>query len=201
MRIRRFPLILSATVPVLIALVWFVANSRAATETPEYKVVRTDEKYEVRDYPALKVATTPMEGANMNGSFGRLFRFITGTNEGEQKIEMTAPVLIADANKSRTMSFIMPVKTTEAGVPKPADKDVSLDELEAARYAVLRFAGGRTAENEKKAAAKLDEWMTAQSLKPLGKPMFAYYDPPWTPTFMRRNEVMVRIGKGEGEAK
>ena len=99
---------------------WLVSNSRAATETPEYKVVRTDGKFEIRDYPALMLAGTSMEGAEMNGSFRRLFGFISGKNEGAEKIEMTAPVLIGTAAEKRTMSFIMPKKTVEKGVPKPS---------------------------------------------------------------------------------
>ena len=69
-----------------LAAFWLISTSRAATETPDYKVIRTDGKFEIRDYPALTIATTPMEGAEMNGGFGKLFRFITGSNEGSEKI-------------------------------------------------------------------------------------------------------------------
>ena len=37
--------------PVALAVFWFASNSRAATETPEYKVIRTDEKFEIPDFP------------------------------------------------------------------------------------------------------------------------------------------------------
>ena len=198
MKTQKFPILLTVGIPVALALGWLAVNSRAATETPSYTVVRTDDKVEVRDYPALRLATTPMEGTNMNGGFRRLFRFITGNNEVSQKIEMTSPVLIAQKGKTRTMSFIMPLKTAEAGVPKPADKDVTLGKVEAARYVVLRFPGGRSKENEDKAAAKLSEWMKAQGMEAKGGATFAYYDPPWTPAFLRRNEVLFPIdGVGE----
>jgi DNA gyrase inhibitor GyrI len=174
---------------------WLVSNSRAATETPEYKVIRTDGKFEIRDYPALTLAGTSMEGADMDGSFMRLFRFISGTNKTAEKIEMTAPVLIDSTPEKRTMSFIMPKKTVEKGVPKPSGDKVALGEIEAARFAVFRFDGGRSAENEKKAADALSQWLETKKLTAKGAPMFAYYDPPWTPTFMRRNEVMVRLAK------
>jgi len=91
---KKMTLLLLA--PVLLAVFWFASNSRAATETPEYKVIRTDEKFEVRDYPALSLATSPMAADGMNGGFGNLFRFITGTNEAKEKIEMTSPVLISN---------------------------------------------------------------------------------------------------------
>jgi len=181
--------------PIALVAFWFASNSRAATETPEYKVVRADGKIEIRDYPALTVATTPMSADGMNGGFGQLFRFITGSNESKEKIEMTAPVLIDNTTEKKTMSFIMPQATVNKGVPKPAGNAVSLSNRPATRFAVLRFPGGRNAENEKNAIAALRAWMTAQKLTVKGEPLFAYYDPPWTLIPFRRNEVMMRIEK------
>lgn len=195
MKRSKIPWLLAATVPVAAAAFWLVSTSRAATETPDYQVIRTDEKFEIRDYPALLVATTPMEDGGMNGGFGQLFRFITGSNASAEKIEMTSPVLIDTAKDHRTMSFIMPKKAVEKGVPKPTGESVSLGKVEAARFAVLRFAGGRTEENEKVAIGKLTAWLEAQKIAASGEPLFAYYDPPWTPTFLRRNEVLIRIAK------
>jgi hypothetical protein len=96
------------------------------------------------------------------------------------------------------MSFIMPKVTVEKGVPTPAGGSVRLGKVDAARFAVLRFPGGRSAENEAKAIAKLKEWLAAQKIEGRGEPVFAYYDPPWTPTFLRRNEVMVRVANEAG---
>ena len=195
MKRSKVTILLAIVLPIALGAFWLVGNSRAAVESPEYKVVRAEKSFEIRDYPALTVATTPMEDDGMNGGFGQLFRFITGKNEGAEKIEMTSPVLIDTAKDKRTMSFIMPKKTVEKGVPKPAGESVSLGRLEAARFAVLRFDGGRSAENEKAAIGKLKAWLDEQKIAGKGDPMFAYYDPPWTPTFMRRNEVLIRIDK------
>jgi hypothetical protein len=68
--------------------------------------------------------------------------------------------------------------------------------LPASRYAELSFKGGRSAENEAKAIASLREWLAAKKFKSMGEPLFAYYDPPWTPIPLRRNEVMIPIEKG-----
>lgn len=192
---RKMLLITAIVVLVALAAFWLVSTSRAATETPEYKVVRAEGTFEIRDYPALTVATTPMEGGEMNGGFGKLFRFITGSNEGSEKIAMTSPVLIDTTTDKRTMSFIMPKKAVETGVPRPSGESVTLGKVPVARFAVLRFAGGRRAKNEKAAIEKLKTWLVVEKLTGNGAPTFAYYDPPWTPTFMRRNEVMVRIDK------
>ena len=198
MKRPSMPLLLLAALPVTLMAVLFVSNSRAATETPDYKVIRAVGKFEIRDYPVLTVATTPMGGDGMNGSFMKLFRFISGGNAGAEKIAMTSPVLIDTAKDLRTMSFIMPKKAVAKGVPKPAGDGVSLEKIEAARFAVLRFGGGRTPANEQAAITQLKGWLAEQKLTAKGEPLFAYYDPPWTPVFMRRNEVLIRIDKSQG---
>jgi len=196
----RSMFILAIVLPVGLAIFWLVSTSRAAIETPDYILIRKDGKCEIRDYPALTVATTPMEGADMDGGFRQLFRFITGRNEGAEKIAMTSPVLIETAQGRKTMSFIMPKKTVEKGVPKPAGESVSLETVAAARYAVLRFSGGRSAKHEANAIGKINAWLAAQKIVGKSDPIFAYYDPPWTPTFFRRNEVMIRIGQQPGNS-
>jgi hypothetical protein len=57
---------------------------------------------------------------------------------------------------------------------------------------VLRFSGGRSFKNETNAVARLQTWMTQEKLSPVNDPVFGYFDPPWTPSFLRRNEVMFR---------
>jgi hypothetical protein len=175
------------------ALVWFASTSRAAYETPEYKVIRTDGKLEVRDYPPMTLVGTPMSDDSKDGSFMRLFRFIDGGNERSEKIAMTTPVLIDSAPGKKTMSFVGPRKFAESGVPKPSGAKISVAMSEGARYAVFGFSGGRTSKNEVAAVEKLKAWLEAQKIAAMGSPVFAYYDPPWTPIFMRRNEVMIRI--------
>lgn len=187
--------ILHLALPLALGVFFPVRTSRAATETPDYKVIRSEGMFEIRDYPALTVASTPMESDAMNHSFGELFRFITGGNQAAEKIEMTSPVLIGTAKDKKVMSFIMPKQTVEKGVPKPAGDNVTLDKVDAARFAVLRFPGGRTSENEQAAIEKLKAWLDARKIAAKGDPMFAYYDPPWTPIPMRRNEVMIRIDR------
>ena len=198
MKSRSARVLIAIVVPIAIAIFWFTSTSCAATESPNYKVVRADGKVEIRDYPPLTVATTPMEDSNMNGGFGQLFKFISGTNEGAEKIAMTSPVLIDHANDKKTMSFIMPKTTVEKGVPKPTGETVTVGKMEATRFAVLRFDGGRSAENEAEAVAKLKAWLSAEKIDGKGAPLFAYYDPPWTPTFLRRNEVLIRIDAKAG---
>ena len=174
---------------------WGVKTSRANTETAPYKSVRKEGDFEIRDYPDLKLASTSMAGADENGGFMRLFRYITGANERSEAISMTTPVLIDRSAGGTGMSFVVPTATVEKGVPAPKSKAVQVKELQAARYAVLRFPGGNKRPNEEAALAKLKGWCARQKLTTQGEPLFAYYDPPWTPSFLRRNEVLIRVGQ------
>ena len=61
------------------------------------------------------------------------------------------------------------------------------------RFAVLRFSGGRNAKRESETLARLQTWLAAEGLKTSAPPVYGYFDPPWTPSFLRRNEVMLRI--------
>lgn len=165
-------------------------NYAMATETANYKVLTSEGKFELREYPTLNVVRTPMGGGN---EFGRLFRYISGNNDDGQKIAMTTPVLIQHEGEKTGMSFIVPREVAASDqVPTPKDNAVKLDKLSGGQFAALRFSGGRNERNEAEALQKLREWMAKQNLAPTGEPFFAYYDPPWIPGFLRRNEVLLR---------
>jgi len=163
--------------------------SLMATETPDYKVLSQDGKFEVRAYPEMTLVRT----ASGDGDFMRLFRYISGGNEAEQKIAMTAPVLMKHEGESTGMSFIVPRAVALEKVPAPEDPAVTMDNLPAGQFAVYQYSGGRNETNEQEALGKLRAWIDKQRLEITGEPLFGYYDPPWIPPFLRRNEVMLRI--------
>ncbi len=170
------------------------ATSRAAYESARYTVKRTAGKVEVRDYPELKVAsTTSVSEKGRDGKFMRLFGYISGKNERSEKISMTTPVFMARDGTEEKMSFVVPEKVAGAGIPAPAAADVKIESIPAGRFAVLRFTGAQSAAKEQAALAELRAWMAAEKLEASGEPIFAYFDPPWTPGPMRRNEVMLRL--------
>ena len=173
--------------------------TRGGYESAPYQIIRTDGKFEVRDYPSLAVVETPMaaSGNADDGSFMRLFRFITGANEAKQKIAMTTPVFMSGNNTNRTMAFVLPAKLKFGAVPKPADGAVTVRDLPGGRFAVLRFSGGRSAKHEAETLARLQTWLAAQGLKTAAMRVYGYFDPPWTPPFLRRNEVMLRVAAGQ----
>lgn len=150
----------------------------------------TDGSFELREYPELSIATTK-DGGDGDQAFMRLFRYIEGGNEAKQKIAMTTPVFMDGSAGGKEMSFVLPKDVAVA--PAAKEPEVKVTKRAAAKYAVYRFSGGRSAKSEAGAAAKLREWMKAKGMKETGSLTFAYYDPPWTPGPMRRNEALIRI--------
>lgn len=171
---------------------------RAGYETAPYQVVRAHGKFELRDYPALTVVETPMARSSdgSDGSFNRLFRFISGANETKQKIAMTTPVFMSGGGTNATMAFVLPAKLKTDEVPQPSEESVKVRELAAGRFAVLRYSGARNEKNEAESLEQLRAWVKAEGLIEISPPVYGYFDPPWTPAFLRRNEVMLRIEAG-----
>ena len=167
-------------------------NQARGTESTPYQVVRTDGKFELRDYPALTVVEAT-SSKNADSSFMRLFRFIGGSNQAQQKIVMTTPVLMSGNETNGTMAFVMPANMKTNQVPKPIDSGLVLKEIVAGRFAVFRFRGGRNTRNEGASLLKLKDWMKTQNLSPQLPPIYGYFNPPWIPTFFRHNEVLMRV--------
>jgi SOUL heme-binding protein len=167
--------------------------SRAFLEKASYTVERKEGPFEVRDYPALSVASAPMREGERDSAFRRLFRFISRSNERGEKIAMTAPVFIDRGTDQGKMSFVMPRETRERSVPRPADKAVTLEQRPPERVAVYRYSGKTSEENEQRALRALRDWMQSNGLIVAGTPIVAYYDAPFLPPLLRRNEVMLRV--------
>jgi DNA gyrase inhibitor GyrI len=167
------------------------AAVRAGYASAPYQVVRRDGSFELRDYPPLVLVETPMHGAD--NSFMRLFHYIGGNNAAKQKISMTTPVFMAGESTNATMAFVLPKNFTASRTPQPSEPGVVVREIAGGQFAVFRFSGGRNAKKESASLAKLQAWLKQEKLKCQGGPMYGYFDPPWTPSFLRRNEVMLRI--------
>jgi hypothetical protein len=138
------------------------------------------------------MVTTTMQHRGADGSFMRLFRFISGKNDRQEKISMTVPVLMTGA-ESGTMSFVVPKKISLKGIPKPTDPSILITTMPGGNYAVYRFSGRARPADYGKAVDALSHWCAAHHLVSEGSPLLASYNPPWTPGFMRRNEVMILL--------
>jgi hypothetical protein len=176
---------------------------RAGYETAPYRVLESDGVFQIREYPAMQWVETTMGSGNGNsdGSFGRLFGFITGRNQSQQKIAMTTPVYMAgsptaDPASQRVMAFVMPKEMAATSVPVPSDGALRRREFSAGRFAIYRFRGTRSSEREVAVLGELQAWLAARGLSVVdAMPVYGYFDPPWTPSVLRRNEVMLRIAE------
>ena len=169
------------------------------TEQQPYEVVRQHRDFEVRRYPEHVVAETRVtgsfEGAG-NASFRRLVGYIGGRNADSRKVAMTAPVVQETDHEAAgrfVVGFVMPADLDRDSAPDPTDPDVHLRVVPAQTAAALRFSGRWTQERYDEHARRLFAALDAAGIEVVGPPRFARFDPPWTPWFLRRNEVVVPV--------
>jgi hypothetical protein len=185
-----------------------------AIEEAPYEVVRKDGKFEIRDYASHILAETVVEGDLEdagNKAFNRLFAYISGENSGRDKLAMTAPVsqqragekiaMTAPVGQQRAgddwaVSFMMPSEYTLETLPEPDDPLVILRQVPPRTMAAVRYSGFWSEKNYRKYKAELDAWVAAEGLVITGDPVWARYNAPFTPWFLRRNEILVPVAAG-----
>jgi hypothetical protein len=145
MTIRRIIYLGIVSVVILLAYFAWKLTARSAYESAEYTILESDSPFETREYPDLQTATTNMQFKSQgdDGSFMRLFRYISGANEQEQRVAMTTPVLMepeADSTYGQ-MGFVIPKNVAEQRVPEPTSEQVHIRKRAGGRFAVIRFAG------------------------------------------------------------
>jgi hypothetical protein len=195
MRLSKAVPMLAGATAVGGAVYWMVRFSRLSVEKPEHLALRKDGRFELREYPPLTVARTGMEEGRRDSAYLRLFGFIHRGNDRGRNIAMTAPVIIDRAPGESTMNFVMPEQARQEGVPAPTDTDVKVGVRPSRRVAVYRFSGTTSEANEQSAIDELRSWMAREGLRPSGDPAVAYYDAPYLPPFLRRNEVMLTVAE------
>jgi hypothetical protein len=185
------------------------STTAMAIEEPAHAVIDRREPFEVREYASYVVAETFVDGAFAdvgNQGFRRLFAYISGANRGEAKIAMTAPVEQQSASTKIAMTapveqqqvggrwrvaFVLPASYTLATAPQPTDERVTLVEVPPRRVAVVRYSGTWSEKSYAEQLAALRTFMAERKLRPSGEPIFARYDPPFMPWFLRRNEIQI----------
>ena len=197
-----------------------------AAEEPAHQVVIKDGDFQVREYDAYAVAETvvspPFDAATRVG-FGRLVRYISGANNSDQKIEMTAPVemkprgekikmtapvvlspagysgasdgpkLTGAAIETWTMAFVLPEGYTADTAPRPANPTIRIRDVAPGRVATVRFNGFLRQRNAEQQRKRLEAWLTEGGLEHEDDWRTVGYNPPWTIPQLRRNEVLVTL--------
>ena len=155
-------LIVAAVVCGLFYIGWKL-TARNAYESAEYSVLESDGSVELREYPDLMLATTEMGTRTQgdDGSFGRLFQYISGSNDGKQKVAMTTPVFMEPKSdqSSGQMGFVIPKEVADSTIPEPANSQVQLIKRVGGKFAVIRFAGRVDAETQAQRQSELEDWV------------------------------------------
>jgi len=201
----------------IVCLFTFMGGPALAVEEPSFKVTVKAGAFEVRDYPGMIAAEVTVggdRGAAVNQGFRLLAGYIFGGNARKESIAMTAPVWLAPAGGETiamtapvtqgggpgawVVRFIMPAGSTLATLPTPRDPRVHLLAVPASRIAVARFSGLAGEGDIRRQTADLAGFIAAHRLRAAGAPSLARYDPPWTPWFMRRNEIWIPVQGAPG---
>lgn len=183
-----------------------------AIEEPRYEVLRQiDAQTELRRYAPYVVAEVVLEAGAAdagNQAFPILAGYIFGKNKGERKLEMTAPVtqtaepvktaMTAPVTQSAVgggtrVQFVLPGDVTLATAPEPLDPRVRLREEAAATWAVIRYSGTWSQANYEEHLTALRAALAAAGVQTDGEPVWARYNGPMTPWFMRRNEIWLAV--------
>jgi hypothetical protein len=204
----------SLRITVLSALMIMGAIDAMAIEEAKYEVIERDNKFEIRDYETHILAETVVQG-NLEDAgseaFKRLFRYISGDNRPGEKVAMTAPVsqqprgekikMTAPVGQQRlgkiwAVSFMMPGSYTLETLPEPEDPKVSLRQVPARRMAAVRYSGFWSEKGYLRHKAELESWIDGMGLTIVGDPIWARYNPPFMPWFLRRNEILIPVDAG-----
>ena len=187
-----------------------------ATEEPKFSLIEKSGSFELRLYQPMIVAETYVEGSLSEASsagFRLIAGYIFGANSGRQdsapekiamtapvtleqrsqKIAMTTPVVVENKAKQWRVHFVMPAEYTLSSLPIPSDTRVSLREIAAQQTAVIVFSGFAGEDKVKDKTAALFAWIKSRGLDAKSTPQLARYNPPWTPPFLRRNEILINI--------
>ncbi len=197
-------------VVILAAILWgpIVSN----VEQAKYHVVETHGSIEIRDYAPMIVAEVSVSGDRekaISDGFRMIADYIFGNNISSQEVAMTAPVIQQPSEKIAMTApvtqqrdegdwlvrFVMPSDYTMQTLPKPNNPEVSLKEIAEKRFAVIRFSGLAKPKRLEKQTRELQAFIQSQNLEVVSKPTYAFFNPPWTLPFVRRNEVMIEINR------
>ena len=195
---------------VTIATLLLVGNAMAVEEA-KYNVLLEKDGFELREYESHILAETMVDGEFEdagNEAFGRLFRYISGNNKQQQEVAMTSPVGQEPASQKIEMtspvgqqkqdgkwvvSFMMPASFTLETTPEPKDPGVSIRQVPARLIAAVSYSGSWNEKSYRRNLEKLQDWIASNRLPPSGEPIWARYDPPYMPWFLRRNEILLPV--------
>ncbi len=168
-------------------------------EKASYELITKLDDIEIRQYDRMILAS--VEEQDDNAAFGLLFNYISGENSPHKKIEMTAPVItqekiqieLPNTSQEHSMAFILPSSFEEKDVPMPKNPKVHIKVQPKKTFAVVKFSGKANSRSIEENTKILMQKVKLNNLKTFGKPFLMRYNSPFSPGFIRRNELAVEI--------
>ena len=182
----------------LVIVLFSTVEPAWAIETLGYETLEELNGIEIRRYDEHLLASVKVSGGfktASNSAFRPLFNFISGDNADATKIAMTAPVLQspdAPAN-SWIVSFVMPSGFDLATIPAPTSEIVSVTAQPETTMAVIVYRGGWSRRLYQEQESELYDALASTSYAPCGDALWARHNPPITPSFWRKNEILVAV--------
>ena len=164
-------------------------------ETTKYKVIKTYDEVEVRLYPKMVVAKTNLADKSFDNQGSNGFRtiagYIFGGNEKNEKIAMTAPVVM-NMGDSASMYFVMPKSYEKEELPTPNSKNVQIVEVAEKTLAVITYGGFSSDEKIEKHRKQLEQILQKNKIQTKGAYMYMGYNAPWD-IINSKNEVAIEL--------
>lgn len=204
---RRLWITLVASVILLVlvaACIVLLGGGRLTLESPKYRVVQKLGDVEIREYEPHLVAETEVDGSLEeagNRGFRILAKYIFGANQAQSKVEMTAPVSQEKTGERFTIQFMMPSEYTKDTIPTPDDSTIRIREVPARRVAAIRYSGTWSKKNYDHHLRKLRGTLRQHGYQAVGEPVWARYDPPFKPWFLRRNEILTAFERSASASR
>ncbi|MBM4317837.1 MAG: heme-binding protein [Deltaproteobacteria bacterium] len=173
-----------------------LGTSTMAYEEPKYSVLKKWDKIEIRQYESYLVAETLVQGNRETSGktgFKLLASYIFGKNQDHKTISMTAPVIQEEKDKSWSIQFMMPAKYSINSLPSPNSPEVLFRTIPNRKLATITYSGTWSETNYQENLAQLKTFLEKENIKTKGLPMWARYNSPFTPWFLRKNEVLIEV--------
>jgi effector-binding domain-containing protein len=203
-------IITPSIVLLVLLIVVMIGPIMSNVEHPTYKILSAEKNIEIRQYNPMIIAEIKVQGDRdkaIKEGFRALADYIFGNNtsrleiamtapvqqQANEKISMTAPVQQQALDGAWSVSFVMPSQYTIDTLPKPNNANVNIKKVPEQKFAAIKFTGISSKKNIGLHEKSLLQFVKLNQMKVSGPAKYAFYNPPWTLPFMRRNEVMFLI--------
>lgn len=162
-------------------------------ESPDYKIKLKEGEFELRAYKDFYIVEYEnASDPDLNYGFGTLFRYISKSNDRNENISMTIPVIKEVTEHGLKMAFVVP-QSYWNNIPHPNDEKLKIGKFEEGTFATLTYSGSSTTHKEQKQIELLGTWIAEKNLTVRSNFMVAIYNGPYILPMFRRNEIIVRV--------